>query len=146
MNDSTLIRVMIVDDHELIRHGLGLALETFDDLQLVAEATDGLEALQLCQRHQPDVILMDLVMPGLDGVVTTAMIRQHFQQTKIVILTSFNDVDMVEAAMQAGANGHLLKNVSIDKLAQTIREVHLNGHIRTHGGKDGYKEKRVINT
>ena len=126
---------MIVDDHELIRHGLALALETFDDLQLVAEATEGLEALQLCQSHQPDVILMDLVMPGLDGVATTAKIRRHFQETKIVILTSFNDVDMVEAAMQAGANGHLLKNVSIDELAQTIREIYLNGHPRTHGGK-----------
>ena len=127
MNDPDSIRVMIVDDHEWIRHGLGLALQIFEDLEVVTKATDGYEALRQIKFHQPDVILMDLMMPGLDGVATTARIRQDFLNTKIIILTSFNDENSVEAAMQAGADGYLLKNVSIDELAHTIREVYWNG-------------------
>jgi NarL family two-component system response regulator LiaR len=121
MTESNPIRVMIVDDHDMVRSGLGVFLEAFDDLELVGEAADGKEALRLCAEAQPHVVLMDLVMPEMDGVEATRAIRQAYPTVQVIALTSFNDQDLVQGALQAGAVGYLLKNASIDELAVAIR-------------------------
>ncbi|MBL8154357.1 MAG: response regulator transcription factor [Anaerolineae bacterium] len=111
---------MIVDDHDVVRRGLKIFFQAFDDLQLVAEAADGSEAIQLCDELQPDVVLMDLVMPQMDGITATRLIRQSHPATQVIALTSFQDDESVQAMMRAGAVGYLLKNASIDELANTI--------------------------
>jgi NarL family two-component system response regulator LiaR len=121
MTESNPIRVMIVDDHDMVRSGLGVFLEAFDDLELVGEAADGKEAIRLCAEVQPHVVLMDLVMPEMDGIAATRAIRQADPTVQIIALTSFNDQDLVQGALQAGAVGYLLKNASIDELAAAIR-------------------------
>jgi NarL family two-component system response regulator LiaR len=121
MTEPTPIRVMLVDDHDMVRQGLAVFLQAFDDLQLVGEATNGSEALRLCAEHRPDVVLMDLVMPEMDGVAAIRAIRQSYPGIQIIALTSFKDEDLVEAALQAGAIGYLLKNISINELAHAIR-------------------------
>ncbi len=118
------IRVMIVDDHAVVRRGLAAFLLAFDDLELAGEARDGEEAVRICAQTQPDVILMDLVMPGMDGAAATQAVRQNSPQTQVVILTSFNEVEMVQKALQAGAIGYLLKDVEADELAGAIRAAH----------------------
>ena len=124
MSDRDPIRVMIVDDHALVRTGLGAFLQVYDDLALVAEAESGEEALRLCGQLQPDVILMDLVLPGIDGAAATRSIRERWPGTQVVALTSFKDQDWVERALRAGAVGYLLKNVSADELALAVRSAH----------------------
>jgi len=121
MTETNPIRVMIVDDHDMVRSGLSVFLEAFDDLELVGEAADGEEAIRLCSELQPHVVLMDLVMPAMDGVAATRAIRQANPMVQIIALTSFNDQDLVQGALQAGAVGYLLKNASIDELAAAIR-------------------------
>jgi len=121
MTETNPIRVMIVDDHDMVRSGLSVFLEAFDDLELVGEAADGEEAIRLCAEVQPHVVLMDLVMPEMDGVAATRAIRQADPTVQIIALTSFNDQDLVQGALQAGAVGYLLKNASIDELAAAIR-------------------------
>jgi NarL family two-component system response regulator LiaR len=115
------IRVMLVDDHDVVRRGLAVVLKAFDDLILVGEAANGREAVHTCKAVHPDVILMDLVMPEMDGVAATQIIRQADPHVQIVALTSFKDEHLVQAALQAGAIGYMLKNASIDELASTIR-------------------------
>jgi NarL family two-component system response regulator LiaR len=115
------IRVMIVDDHTVVRSGLATFLRAFDDLELVGEAANGAEAVRLCRQACPDVVLMDLVMPEVDGVAATRTIRQEFPSVQVVALTSFLEGDMVQAVLQAGAIGYLLKNASADQLAEAIR-------------------------
>jgi NarL family two-component system response regulator LiaR len=115
---------MVVDDHALVRTGLGAFLQVYHDLELVAEAESGEEALRLCERLQPDVVLMDLVLPGMDGATATRAIRERWPQTQVVALTSFKDQEWVERALQAGAVGYLLKNVSTDELANAVRAAH----------------------
>jgi NarL family two-component system response regulator LiaR len=124
MTDSKPIRVVIVDDHAVVRSGLTAFLFAFDDLELVGEAGSGEEAVQLCTQIQPDVVLMDLVMPGMDGATAAAHIRACCPQTQIVALTSFPEEQLVQAALQAGAISYLLKNVSADELALAIRAAH----------------------
>ncbi len=124
MNNPTPIRVMLVDDHAVVRSGLGAFLLVYDDLELVSEAGSGQEALQRCEQLQPDVVLMDLVMPGMDGADATRVIRERWPQIQVVALTSFKEKDLVERALQAGAIGYLLKNVSADELADAIRAAH----------------------
>jgi NarL family two-component system response regulator LiaR len=114
------IRVMIVDDHDVVRRGLSIFFQAFDDLTLVAEASSGLEAIELCRQLQPDVVLMDLVMPEMDGITATKTIRSQYPHVQVIALTSFRDDESVEAMMKAGAIGYLLKNASIDELANTI--------------------------
>jgi len=121
MTETNPIRVMIVDDHDMVRSGLSVFLEAFDDLELVGEAADGEEAIRLCSELQPHVVLMDLVMPAMDGVAATRAIREANPMVQIIALTSFNDQDLVQGALQAGAVGYLLKNASIDELAAAIR-------------------------
>ncbi|GAB4152334.1 MAG: response regulator transcription factor [Candidatus Promineifilaceae bacterium] len=124
MNLSKPIRVMIVDDHAVVRRGLAAFLSVFDDLELVGEASGGDEAVALCRQYQPDVVLMDLVMPGTDGAAATRSIRQICPQVQVIALTSFREENLVQGALQAGAISYLLKNVSADYLAQAIRDAY----------------------
>jgi two-component system, NarL family, response regulator LiaR len=124
MISSSPIRVMLVDDHTMVRRGLATFLKVFDDLELVSEAADGESAIQLCARILPDVILMDMAMPGMDGVTATRIIRQQFPMVQVIALTSFKEAELVQNVLQAGAIGYLLKDVSADKLAQAIRAAH----------------------
>ena len=124
MAESTRIRVMLVDDHAVVRSGLGAFLMAFDYLELVAEASSGEEAVAMCNRFRPDVVLMDLKMPGMDGAAATRKIREHWPEIQVVALTSFKEEELVEGALQAGAIGYLLKNVSADELAEAIRAAH----------------------
>jgi NarL family two-component system response regulator LiaR len=120
------IRIMIVDDHDTVRKGLTVFLEAFDDLKLAGEAANGKEAIRLCAELQPHVVLMDLVMPEMDGVAATQAICQAYPEVKIIALTSFSDQDLVQRALQAGAVGYLLKSVSIDEMANAIRIAYSN--------------------
>src|ERR1041385_9238632 len=118
------IRVMLVDDHTMVRRGLAAFLKVFDDLQLAGEAESGEAAIQLCAEILPDVILMDMVMPEMDGAATTRAIRQQFPQVQVIALTSFKEGDLVKHALEAGAIGYLLKDVTADELAGAIRAAH----------------------
>jgi NarL family two-component system response regulator LiaR len=121
MNASTTIRVMLVDDHAMVRKGLTAFLKTKPDLMLVGEASNGQEALEMCEQLQPDVILMDLVMPRMDGAAATCAIRKRWPHVQVIALTSFQEKELVQEALQAGAISYLLKNVSVDDLADAIR-------------------------
>jgi NarL family two-component system response regulator LiaR len=112
---------MLVDDHMMVRKGLATFLKVFDDLLLVGEAESGSAAIQLCGEVTPDVILMDMVMPDMDGATTTRVIRQQFPQVQIIALTSFKEGNLVKNALEAGAIAYLLKDVSADELARAIR-------------------------
>ncbi len=121
MDQPNTIRVLLVDDHAVVRSGLGAFLMAFDDLELIAEASSGDEAVAMCNRFHPDVVLMDLKMPGTSGAEATRRIREHWPDIQVVALTSFKEKELVEGAMEAGAIGYLLKNVSADELAEAIR-------------------------
>ncbi|MEW6505340.1 MAG: response regulator transcription factor [Chloroflexota bacterium] len=124
MSESTPIRVMLVDDHAVVRSGLSAFLMAYDDLELVGEAENGLQAVQRAAALRPDVILMDLVMPEMDGAAATRLIREAHPHIQVIALTSFREDALVQAALQAGAISYLLKNVSADDLAQAIRAAH----------------------
>jgi NarL family two-component system response regulator LiaR len=121
---SQPIRVMVVDDHTMVRHGLATFLKVFDDLQLAGEAESGETAIQLCAEVMPDVILMDMVLPLMDGATATRAIRKQFPQIQIIALTSFKEGELIKKALEAGAIGYLLKDVSADDLARAIRSAH----------------------
>lgn len=121
MADSDLIRVMIVDDHGMVRRGLLTYLKNEADVQVVGEARDGQEAVQLCEQLQPDVILMDLMMPKLDGVAATRLICKQWPQVRVIALTSFAEKELVQNALQAGALSYLLKNATGTDVAAAIR-------------------------
>ena len=121
MSTSNPIRVMIVDDHDMVRRGLATFLMVCPDLELVGEASNGEEALDLCEQARPDVILMDLVMPKMGGTAATRVIRERWPQVQVIALTSFQEKKLVQEALQAGAIGYLLKNVSVDDLGEAIR-------------------------
>jgi NarL family two-component system response regulator LiaR len=115
---------MSVDDHEILRGGIRFSLLAFDDIELVGEACSGEEALRLCDELKPDVVLMDMLMPGMDGVQTTqAMLAAH-PQVRVLSLSSFYDPELVQRAMQAGAIGYLVKGTSANRLALAIREAY----------------------
>ena len=115
------ITVMIVDDHLMVRDGLKVFLSVYEDIEVIGEAQDGAEALRLYPRLKPQVILMDLVMPEMDGLQTISHIRENDWPVHIVALTSFDDRDLVQQAIQAGAVGFLYKDVHPEKLAAAIR-------------------------
>ena len=121
----SLIRVLLVDDHAVVRSGLSKFLMVNKDMQLVAEASDGVEAIEMAGIHTPDVILMDLMMPGMDGITATREIRRKYPNIKIIALTSFSEQNMVQGALQAGAIGYLQKNVTAVELANAIRSAYL---------------------
>ena len=121
MVDSTRIRVMTVDDHEIMRGGIRFVLLAFDDIELVAEARGGEEALRLYRDAEPEVVLMDMKMPAMDGIATTRALKAAQPEVQILILTSFHDHDLVRRAMEAGAVGYVLKDTSKEALAEAIR-------------------------
>jgi DNA-binding NarL/FixJ family response regulator len=116
-----MIRVLIVDDHALVRAGLAQLLESADDISVVALAADGEEALGMAREHDPDVVLMDLSMPGLDGVEATRRIVASGEAVQVVVLTSFSDRDRIVAALDAGAVGYLLKDAEPDEILRGVR-------------------------
>jgi DNA-binding NarL/FixJ family response regulator len=118
------IRVFIADDHNMVRKGLLTLLEEFDDLQVIGEASDGEAALNACRENCPDVVLMDMLMPRMDGITATGKIREACPRTQVIALTSFSDETNVQAALKAGVIGYLMKNVSGDELANAIRRAH----------------------
>lgn len=120
-SSSKPIRVMLVDDHLMVRKGLATFLKVFNDLQLAGEAESGEAAIQLCAEVHPDVVLMDLVLPKMDGATATRAIRQQFPQVQVIVLTSFKEGELITNALEAGAIGYLLKDVSADELVQAIR-------------------------
>jgi NarL family two-component system response regulator LiaR len=124
MSETDPIRVVAVDDHQVVRGGIKFALLDYDDIELVGEAYDGENAVCLCQQTQPDVVLMDLMMPGMDGVETTRAIREQCPTVQILVLSSFHDKDLVPRAMQAGAIGYLLKGISNQDLVKAIHAAH----------------------
>jgi NarL family two-component system response regulator LiaR len=115
------IRVMIVDDQPMVRSGLSAFLSVAHDFELVGEAENGTQALRMCADAQPDVVLMDLMMPGMNGVAATRAILERFPDVRVIALTSFPQDQLVQEVLQAGALSYLLKNVGVDELARAIR-------------------------
>jgi NarL family two-component system response regulator LiaR len=121
MSKTGPIRILLVDDHAVVRSGLGAVLMSFDDMSLVGEAANGEEAVRLCRQLKPDVVLMDLMMPVMDGVTATRTIHDSLPDINIIALTSFHERELVEGALRAGAMSYLLKTVSAAELVGAIR-------------------------
>jgi NarL family two-component system response regulator LiaR len=121
MNDESKIRVLLVDDHKMVRKGLSAFLFAYDDLELVGEAAGGEEAIRICGEAKPDIVLMDLVMPGMDGATATQKIKKICPHVQVIALTSFKEQNLVEGALKAGAISYLLKDISAEELADAIR-------------------------
>ena len=119
-----MIRVLIADDHAVVRQGLRTFLALQDDMEVVADAADGEEAVRAAREHAPDIVLMDLVMPNMDGVEATRRIASERPATRVIALTSFLEDDKVLPAVRAGAAGYLLKDVGPPELVRAIRTVH----------------------
>lgn len=118
------IKILLVDDHAVVRSGLSKFLMVNKDFRLVGEASNGAEAVQMASLHQPDIVLMDLMMPGTDGITATREIHRKYPKVKVIALTSFAEQNMVQGALQAGAIGYLQKNVTAKELGQAIRSAH----------------------
>lgn len=125
MSTSQTIRVMIVDDHNVVRSGLATFLKVYDDLEMVGEAKNGLEAVNLCGQKKPDVVLMDLMMPEMDGIAATRAILKEYPNIKIIAMTSFEEEGLVQGVLAAGAISYLLKNVTSQELVTAIRAASL---------------------
>ena len=121
---TTRIRVLIVDDHAMVRRGMRDFLDLHDDLEVVGEASDGEGALEAAETLRPDVVVMDLLMPGLDGIAATAELKARHPAIEVVAITSFIEEDRITAAIEAGASGFLLKDAEADDLAAAIRAAH----------------------
>ena len=124
MGDQLPIRVLVVDDHPIVRDGLRNLILAFEDLDLIGEAENGQEALLFCRRGSPDVILMDVFMPVMDGIEATRLINEQHPQMKVIILTNSPDEEHIQKALRAGAVGYLLKNAPIDTIANAIRSAY----------------------
>lgn len=133
MTESNHIRVMTIDDCEILHSGIRFTLLAFDDLELVGEAHSGEEALHLCSEVQPDVVLMDMLMPEMECIDTTRAIQSRNPEVQVLVLTSFYDRELVRQATQAGAVGYLVRGVSADDLADAIRAAHAGRNILTTG-------------
>ncbi|MBC8507746.1 MAG: response regulator transcription factor [Anaerolineales bacterium] len=120
-----IIRVLVVDDHAVVRSGLGAFLQAFDDLDFIGEADSGEKAIVVCEQLQPDVVMMDMKMPGMGGVRATQEIHKRFPKIRIIALTSFKDQESVHGALKAGATGYLLKNATAEELTRAIRAAYL---------------------
>ncbi|NIM95407.1 MAG: response regulator [Anaerolineales bacterium] len=125
------IRVLVVDDHAVVRQGLRTFIDLQSDMEVVGEGTNGIEAVDLALRTQPDIILLDLVMPEMDGIQATSRIIEHTPNSRIIILTSFSEEDKVLPAIRAGAQGYLLKDIAPNELVQALRDAHL-GEVQLH--------------
>lgn len=122
LSTSGKIRILLADDHDMVRRGLSVFLQTFDDMLLVGEARDGFEAVQMSGEIHPDIILMDMVMPGMNGAEATALISKKYPDIRVIAITSFEDDQMVKDAFNAGATAYLHKNITIDELGDAIRK------------------------
>ncbi|MBE7385131.1 MAG: response regulator transcription factor [Leptolyngbya sp. SIO1E4] len=122
---QSLIRVLIADDHPIVRNGLILMLRYSADLEIVGEASTGKEAVELYRQQQPDVVLMDLRMPEMGGVEAIAIIRQEFSNARILVLSTYDYDEDIYQGLQAGARGYLLKDISMEVLHEAIRKVHV---------------------
>lgn len=131
MEEVEKIKVLIVDDHQVVRQGLRTFLELHEDISVIGEAEDGREAVEFVRQYAPDVVLMDLVMPHMNGISATQQVLALDSGTKVIVLTSFSEDDKVFPAIQAGAASYLLKDVSPDDLVEAIRAVH-HGEARLH--------------
>lgn len=125
--NSSTIRVVIVDDHSVVRSGLEQFLATTDDIELVATATNGIEAIERVEAFHPDVVLMDLSMPEMDGIEATRLIAERHPSSGVLVLTSFSDQTRILDALEAGADGYLLKHADPDDIADAIRAVRAGG-------------------
>ncbi len=131
MEDASRIRVLLVDDHAVVRTGLKAFFDLLDDIEVVGEAADGSEGVAMTRRLRPDVVLMDLLMPNMDGVTAIGRIKAELPETEIVTMTSFIEEEKVTAALEAGASGYVLKDAEADEVADAVRaayagEVHLD--------------------
>jgi len=124
MTSQNRIRVVVVDDHAVVRSGIEYSLLALDDIELVGSAGSGTEALSLCEQMRPDVVLMDMMMPGMGGVDATRAIRRRYPDTRVIALTSFQEGSLVQDALKAGAISYLLKDVGMEELADAIRAAH----------------------
>jgi DNA-binding NarL/FixJ family response regulator len=147
------IKVLIVDDHHVVRRGLMFFLKTQKDIQIIGEAANGEEAVKLVSELRPDVVIMDLVMPVMDGIEATKKIKETSPNTKILILTSFADQDHVIPAIRAGASGYQLKDIEPDQLVEAIKSVHrgesqlhpkVTSHVMTHLYQGEKKEENLV--
>ncbi len=118
------IRVLIADDQRVVRDGLAMLVGLIDGVQVTGSASDGEEAVQLAMAHRPDVILMDLRMPGIDGITATARLRERLPSTRVLVLTTYADDDTILPALRAGARGYLTKDASAEQIEAAIRSVH----------------------
>ncbi|MEZ0396665.1 MAG: response regulator transcription factor [Anaerolineales bacterium] len=118
------IRVLLADDHHIVRAGIRQLLESAEDIEVIAEAGDGLEAQALIQRHKPDVAVLDIQMPKASGIEVTRWVRAHLPEVGVLILTAYDDDPYVMAVLQAGANGYVLKTASLEDLIRAVRDVH----------------------
>jgi len=119
------ISVLLADDHDILRDGLATVMNEFSDIKVVGMAVSGWDAVDQCTALQPDVVLMDILMPDIDGLSAARIIRERHPNTRVVVLSSFEEEHLVEAAREVGVSGYLLKNVSIDDLANAIRDAYL---------------------
>jgi len=117
------VKVLIVDDDALIREGLQILLDTEADIQVIGTASNGQEALEMCRKTTPDLVLMDIRMPVMDGVLGTKLIKSHFRDIKVVILTTFMDDEYIKEALKSGAEGYILKNQPADSIIESLRAV-----------------------
>lgn len=124
MSQLDPIRILIVDDHQAFRMGLVAIVEDYPDLKVVAEAANGAQAIELCRSLRPDVVLMDLRLPGLGGVEATLAIKKELPSCGIIVVTTFDGDEDIHRAIQSGANGYLLKDMSKEELVEAIRAVH----------------------
>jgi NarL family two-component system response regulator LiaR len=122
MSQARMIRVIIADDHDLLRSGIAMLLQTYPDIKLIGEASNGIDAVELGHRLRPDVVLMDLRMPEMDGTTATRLLRQQCPNTQVIILSSYVDEELVQSALSAGAISYLVKNCSIDMLIGAIHD------------------------
>jgi NarL family two-component system response regulator LiaR len=125
------IKVLVVDDHAIVRQGLRTFIDLQPDMEVVGEGTNGIEAVDLTRRTQPDIVLLDLVMPGMDGIQATPRIIEESSKSRIIILTSFSEEDKVLPAIRAGAEGYLLKDIAPDELVQAVRDAY-QGKVQLH--------------
>lgn len=126
------MKVLIVDDDALIRDGLKLILELEEDITVIGVASNGQEAFDICRKEKPDIVLMDIRMPVMDGVLGTKLIKEHFKDIKVVILTTFKDDEYIKEAIKFGASGYILKNQSSDSIVSCLRTV-VNGNMVFEG-------------
>lgn len=128
---TTPISIIIVDDHEVVRNGIRAYLETLPDFQVLGEAASGEEAIQLVGDLIPDVVLMDLIMPGMDGIETTRAVKKTSPRTQVVVLTSYHEDEHIFPALKAGAISYILKDMKMDKLAEALQRA-IRGEVTLH--------------